>query len=348
MTFPAEINLEDLDGTDGFSVTGLVGGGFRFGDGLGSAVASLGDVNGDGFDDFIIGVPQADPGDPARENAGVSYVIFGRDTSVDGNFDADFSLSDLDGTNGFAINGAAAGDYLGASVAGVGDVNGDGIADIAVGAPGGDPGGREGAGETYIIFGKDTEADGDFAAAIKVSDLDGTDGFVINGVDGAPPPPGDGSGSAVSSAGDVNGDGIDDILIGAPLADEPGSSIIGEAYVVFGKDTAEDGDFASSIELSSLDGTNGFTIPGLDFQDTAGSSVSGGGDINNDGVDDIVVSAPRADNDDVSEGDNAGETYVIFGKDTSEDGDFDATVDLEALGGSNGFILTGTELADFS
>ena len=138
------IILEDLDGNDGFRLDGILAG-----DRSGFSVADLGDVNGDGIDDFIIGAPGADR--DGVVNRGEAYVVFG---SADG-FEPAFGLGDLDGTNGFTLTGIAQGDFAGGDVAGVGDVNGDGINDLAVGAGYTNFGaGRE----IYIIFGKDDGA----------------------------------------------------------------------------------------------------------------------------------------------------------------------------------------------
>ena len=114
-------------------------------------------------------------------------------------------------------------------------------------------------------------------------------GFVLNGIDSY-----DQSGSSVSSAGDVNGDGFDDLIIGAPLASPSGNSYgaEGESYVVFG----QAGGFSPSIDLSSsfLNGSNGFVLNG-NTGDFSGSSVSGAGDINGDGFDDLIIGATGAD-----------------------------------------------------
>ena len=143
------------------------------------------------------------------------------------------------------------------------------------------PGGggfTNGTGESYVVFGGSTG----FAASIDLDTLDGSNGFVINGVDEA-----DFSGESVSGAGDVNGDGIDDLIVGATGADPGGVQSAGESYVVFGRDTG----FSASFELSTLNGTNGFVINGIDVIDQSGGSVSGAGDVNGDGIDDLIIGA---------------------------------------------------------
>src|SRR5262245_27832231 len=116
------------------------------------------------------------------------------------------------GTGGFVIYGQDAGDRSGVSVASAGDINGDGYDDLIIGARYADGAGntRNVAGDSYVVFGK---ASG-FAAAIDLAAVAaGTGGFVIHGQDAF-----DNSGRSVSSAGDINGDGFDDLLIGAPFA----------------------------------------------------------------------------------------------------------------------------------
>ena len=112
-------------------------------------------------------------------------------------------------------------------------------------------------------------------------------GFVLNGIDSY-----DQSGSSVSSAGDVNGDGFDDLIIGADGAEPNGINGAGQSYVVFG----QAGGFSPSIDLSSsfLNGSNGFVLNG-NTGDFSGSSVSGAGDINGDGFDDLIIGATGAD-----------------------------------------------------
>jgi VCBS repeat-containing protein len=311
--FDASLDLSALDGTNGFVINGI-----DAGDASGRPVSSAGDVNGDGIDDLIIGARGGDPN--TITDAGESYVVFGSATG----FDASLDLSTLDGTNGFVINGIAADDRSGISVASAGDVNGDGIDDLIIGAPFADPNGTDVAGESYVVFGS---AAG-FDASLDLSTLDGTNGFVINGIDEY-----DFSGVSVSSAGDVNGDGIDDLIIGATGGDPNGNNLAGESYVVFGSDAG----FDASLDLATLDGTNGFVINGIDVNDRSGGSVSSAGDVNGDGIDDLIIGAAGADS-------SSGESYVVFGSATG----FDASLDLSALDGTNGFLINGIDVNDLS
>ena len=111
----------------------------------------------------------------------------------------------------------------------------------------------------------------------------------------------------MSGAGDVNGDGFDDVIIGAYLADPNGNATSGETYVVFG--TASE--FSPTISLASLNGSNGFKLDGIDGNYLSGVSVSGAGDVNVDGIDDVIIGAFQA----APGGNaNAGESYVVFGQ----------------------------------
>ena len=103
-------------------------------------MSAAGDVNGDGFGDLLIGADGADPNGSA---SGASYVVFGQA----GGFDANLNLSTLNGSNGFKINGEAAGDGSGISVSAAGDVNGDGVGDLIIGARDADPNGSQVRGE---------------------------------------------------------------------------------------------------------------------------------------------------------------------------------------------------------
>ena len=310
MSTLASLNLSALNGTNGFRLDGINAVDFS-----GESVASAGDVNGDGFDDLLIGAGGGDPG--GRMDAGEAYVVFGR---VAG-FAPSFSLSSLDGTNGFRLDGINAYDASGTYVASAGDVNGDGFGDLLIGSILANVGERGEGGEAYVVFGSDTGFEPSFA----LSSLNGSNGFRLGGTDGSQ------IGCYVASAGDVNGDAFDDLLIGAPGADPDGRENAGETYVVFGSDAG----FAPSFALSSLDGTNGFRLGGIDRGDSSGS-VSSAGDMNDDGFDDLVIGASHADPD--GQG-NAGETYVVFGAATG------LSV-LTIIGTENDNVLRGTPAPD--
>jgi hypothetical protein len=239
--FAANIDLVELDGRNGFKLTGTMQ------EDAGRAVSGAGDVNGDGFADVLIGA------DSASDNgyySGAVYVVFGKSEG----FPADIVLSALNGRNGFKIIGPGKYDEVGHSVSSAGDMNGDGFDDIIVGSN------RTGS---YVVFGKA----GGFTAELDLGTLNGANGFRISF-----------GGTSVSAAGDVNGDDFDDVIIGGDRT----------AYVVFGKAAG----FSSNLKASDLDGRNGFQI-----SDTApfplGSRVvvSGAGDVNGDGFDDLVIGA---------------------------------------------------------
>jgi len=151
-------------------------------------------------------------------------------------FPAKFRLSDLDGSNGFVIEGIDADDKSGISVSDTGDINNDGIADLIIAAYSADPNGQSSAGESYVVFGRGSG----FVSPFALSTLDGSNGFVIEGIN-----TGDLSGIQVNGAGDINGDGIADLIIGAHAADPSGQAGAGESYVVFGSSSG----FNSSLSL---------------------------------------------------------------------------------------------------
>jgi Ca2+-binding RTX toxin-like protein len=280
------VDLTNLPAAQGFVIQGDLAG-----DQAG-VVSSAGDVNGDGFDDIIVGAPRADDG---GVDAGEAYVIFGKAggfaaTGPDGRQVLD--LTGLAAAAGFIIKGDAAGDKAGTSVSSAGDINADGFDDIIVGASRGDDGATN-AGEAYLIFGK---ASG--FGTIDLTSLAAGAGFVIRG-DAAS----DYAGGSVSSAGDVNGDGFDDLIVGASGGDDGGVDA-GEAYVIFGKASG----FAT-VDLGALSPSQGFIIQGDLPTDFVGRSVSGAGDVNGDGFADLIVGATGAD----GGGSGAGGAYVIFG-----------------------------------
>jgi len=309
--FPAVINLWELDGSNGFQMYGSVPN-----DNAGVKVSWAGDVNGDGFDDFVIGTSSWwDYWHPVTHNG--DYVVFGTAAG----FEPTFALSDLDGSNGFKVlYGFPSGYGGGTTTSSAGDVNGDGFDDVIVGVPDALANGQQFGGMSYVIFGKPSG----FGENFSVADVNGLNGFSVSGE-----AENDFAGASVASAGDVNGDGFDDLTIGAWGADPNGVLWAGSTYVVFGRASG----FGTNLNLSALDGTNGFQINGEAYGDHSGFSVSAAGDVNGDSFADFIIGAPDAD----PNGSSSGASYVVFGKASG----FGATVELSSLNGSNGFKISG-------
>ena len=325
-------------------------------DQLGRSVSGAGDVNGDGLDDLIVG---AHLGNDGGGNAGEAYIIYGKTGTGDGTqfgmavrLAADGTTTITDGTtpdmsvvrqvldtsmlapaDGFILLGDMSGDQLGVSVAGAGDVNGDGLDDLITGAHLGDDSGAD-AGEAYIVYGKADPADETKAGTqfgmtgsggrqvLDTTDLAPADGFIIRGVHGSRDGPvvplderrlGDKLGTSVAGAGDINGDGIEDLIIGAIETFALGAMFYGEAYIVYGKAGTQFGTAMNDrqiLDIANLAPADGFILRGDAHQDQLGRSVAGVGDINGDGIDDLIVGAPEGDDG----GNTAGEAYIVYGK----------------------------------
>ena len=299
--FPAAIDIAAIEGA-GFALQGLASR-----DLLGSAVA-LGDINGDGVADLMVSASNArfaeGPG------AGHTYVVFGSlgrgATPVD--------LASLDGTNGFLIEASRQGGSARAATI-VDDVNGDGIADIAIGHEFADLNGRD-SGAVYIIYGSREGYD----ASLDATALDGSDGFVIVG------DAGDGIGARVASAGDVDGDGRDDLLI---AGSDDGDGVV---YLVLGEQAR-----GPSVFTSALDGSNGFKLTSPTGSELGlGSALSGGGDLDGDGLDDMIVGAAGT-------GPNrTGAAYVLYGRAEG----FASSLSVSGIAPSDGIRLQGSAAGD--
>ncbi|KAA3611546.1 MAG: hypothetical protein DWQ01_05500 [Planctomycetota bacterium] len=280
---------------------------------FGFAVAGIGDINGDGFADYLVGAPEADPN--GKTNAGSAFVYSGFDNS---------ELCRVDGANPKS--------KLGYSVAGLDDVDGDGYADFAIGAPFADPAGVSNAGQVLVISGQSCtllykipfdEPESNFGFSIDgMPDVDG-DGFgdlvvgapltepggrvaagsalVYSGVNGSLIHRVDSIvanwwfGSAVSNAGDTNGDGVADFIVGATFAD-----------VINGHDNA-----GAALIFSGADASKLLSIPGQNPTDMLGNAVDCVGDLNGNGFDDVIVGIYLAEPNGRT---GAGGAYVVDGQ----------------------------------
>jgi len=249
-----------------------------------STVSSAGDVNGDGYCDWMAGAFLHDQ--PALE-AGRVYLYFGGEVP--------------DGEADLVFEGAAALDRFGFAISGLGDIDGDGFDDIGVGAYQSDAGGDISS-AAYVFFGgedMDTEAD-----------------LIIGGVDAY-----DQFGAAIAGVGDIDGDGNPDFAVGATLGDE------GEP-------------FAGSVSLflggPDVDIIPDLIIGGVTAFDHFGAAVTGLGDVDGDGFDDLLIGARDADDN----GDQSGSAYLILGG-SAPDADFDLVLIGDSGNDRFGYAVAG-------
>jgi len=249
---------------------------------FGASVSAAGDVNNDGYDDVIVGGPGLPSG------LGYAIVYFGGVTP--------------DATADLTIVGAA-GFRLGASVAGAGDVNNDGFDDVIVGVPEFNLTSGKG-GRAYVFFGG------------PGTTMDDVPDVILE-----PAPVNSDFGISVSGAGDLNGDGFDDVVVGAS-SEDTGGVLAGAAYVFFGG--------------AVPDNVPDLTIVGTEAAMRMGASVADAGDVNDDGYADVMVAASHSD----ALGIDAGEVFVLFGG-LAMDAVADWTIGGQVAGELSGWSVAG-------
>jgi hypothetical protein len=291
------------------------------------------DFNGDGLADFFIAASAFDrvasgTTQTAAADVGAVIVVFGRSDRAYGTINSstnqrEMTINDLTADKGFIIRGAAEFDNAGSSIASAGDVNGDGMTDLLIGAPNVNRDGFITAGAAYVIYGKKTPTGGTSWSGLtddptmagrKILDLatlKSSDGFIIQGESeaGSPPRTGSALGNSVEGLGDINGDGYADIGIGASAASPDNN---GKAYVIFGSASgqgAKDANDRQVLDVATMLPSQGFILQGS--AGWLGTSVGAAGDVNRDGLADFIVSAPYLTN---AGRTSTGVSYVIYGK----------------------------------
>lgn len=309
-------------------LTGFALQGETTGDNSGLSVSTAGDINGDGLSDVVVGAPYPLSG------RGKTYVVFGSENETTWGSGV-LNLNNVtDGQQGFALRGENSNDYSGVSVSSAGDINGDGLSDLIISAS------AAGAftGETYVVFGsRNTTAWGN--GTLYLSNLrDGQHGFVLLGE-----AVGDNSGRfSMTTTGDINGDGLSDIIIASRNATPPGKTSAGKSYVIFGSRNSSAWGSGVLNLPPLMDGQRGFVLQGEAAGDNSGTAICLA-DINGDGLSDLIVGAYRAS---PITGLYAGKIYVIFGSRNSSTWGT-GILDLGNLtDGQRGFALLGETAND--
>ena len=331
-SWPATIDVTTLNGTNG--------GVFTMATSYGWSPVAIGDVNGDGIADIVMGDQEYGINNPDNGlyEAGVVYVLFGH-TGAWQSYASPLDYTALNGTNGFKINGQVAAQGLGSGVA-VGDLNGDGIADIAFyegctpvcGYP-----------QYGVIFGQKlgTSWGAPWPNPFDQTTLNGNNGFTVTGYGGSQ------WYSAPAVFLDLNGDGVKDLALGEPVIEPPNhtwnTNHQGVVSVIFGQKAGSgwnSGNWPATIDLNSLPANCCVQIGGTVAGENTGYALAAG-DFNGDGVDDLAISAPAMT---VNGAANAGGAYVVLGSKNA----WPANMDLSTINGTNGFLVTDCTAGDYA
>ena len=333
-----QVSLSHLNGNNGFVIyssdTDID---------TGASMDKLGDINGDGIDDFIIDFnclslndTYGIPGD------GLSYVLFGQTND----FSSSINLKNFEKYDGFliTIEKECCDEEEPVIVRGAGDVNNDGINDIIISTPlsSNNPWSM---GVSYIVFGNNVRKGDHFNKTLSLSELNGSNGFIINGTLPTNNDIRTILGYAIAGGGDINGDNIDDVVIGVTINDIEQKKIAANlsmvdsiGFVIYGKDSKQDDLFNKTINLFDLNGKNGFIITLANAMSL--DAIFSIGDVNGDSLADIVMSVPTQLRTNV---------YVLFGRDAKQDKFFTNPTSLEQLNSTTGLtIVDNTANANIS
>jgi len=343
-------NLDALDGADGAtdgvidlgntgSAGGYLIGGEAAQDISGIAVSSAGDVDGDGLEDLLIGATGVDGSD------GAAYLLTAADLAAidaaDGATDGEIDLDHVGAAGGYKFGTSGSFDYLGYVTSSAGDLDGDGLGDLIITAPLADFGGIL-SGDIYLVTAADLDsldaADGSTDGEIDVAHVGPSGGFVIRGESNGL------LGFKSIVAEDVDGDGLGDLLIGTPNDGSSDAHLLPGAGLTAmdGADGATDG----VIDLDHTVGAGGYIFQGVQGSDAAGETVSFAGDVDGDGLGDLVIGAPFAS----YGGSDSGRLYLLPQADLAAldaaDGATDGVIDLAQVGSAGGYVLGGISAGD--